>query len=1414
MVQTKYHDGVRKAQEAQLPPEALPPFDPERLRTRGIAGRIAGWMVEEPRWWLALMRRWWPNPRFGNFVIVTRNADVREVLERQDVFHTPFGPEMTEMAGEANFILGMQDGAEYRRLKSPILTAFPPDEVERRVRPIAERHAREIMRTANPGFDAVGELLKIVPVRICRDYFGMTIDDEERFADWSIALSSLFFADPAGSAETRELAVVAAHHMRAAIDLSIARAQRGEVAPDTPLARLVAINQCKPKVISIAEIRSVMMGMISGFAPTNLLAAGNCLEVFLTKPEAYRAAKEAVDAGDVPALDRAVFEAMRFKPIFLGPFRYAAADATIAKGTPRERFVPKGATVWPSTLSAMFDAEAVVDPESYNPNRSARDNLVYGHGIHWCIGSAIARVQIGECMRALFQRRGLRRSAGAAGRLSRRGAFPERLCVDFDLDAVSRTVEHSFVTIAARVREGADVAALRRAVEGLGNPAGAGIRAALDETRIVHFASLSVIGAADPKAERPGDRYDLVLEFSADGAESEAIAAVAEKAGPLLRPIFEQAGAYGGGDFAAFLRAHSLTVGPQLGATAGLVFTGTPGHAVCRIKGEAEIEAELRRALAALKPDDASSPLERLERLRGLVSSHGGYDWAFHAAPSRLEGPARPLLPGLLSPLASRGFLILAGAVWLVFSIAFFGLLSAGAGGASILFAVLASMALGLLTPVLAASAAIGLAYWRLLGKEKADPERGAPLAPERFQPIAERENHHAHNHLAAISIMKAGRLRRITLRLAFYAIKLAAMRVFEPGRLSDIGSIHYARWVLLPGTDKLLFFSNYGGSWGSYLEDFITKAHNGLTGVWSNTTGFPRTRGLFQDGATNGALFKLWAREQQIPTLFWYSAYPDLTTFHIRRNAAIRHGFATAKTDAEAAAFLAGFGSTPMAATALETDEVQSIVFGGMSRLSKSEMIAVRMPQDLPAAERALWLDFIIANTSFGNRPPESEAMIVAIGAEGLRKLGLGAAGDGAHGLPTVFRRGMAAAGQDRVLGDVGESASSEWAWGAGEREADAILVCYALEDRIAAKVARAVAACEAAGMTVIHRLPLFLPGEKGRPIEHFGFRDGVSQPVIDGLRRRGAPVDPQHRVAAGEFVLGYPDQTKAPPPTIAVPAGFDRAHVLPGLTAAPAGGDGRAWKDFGRNGSFLVVRELAQHVDRFEEFCAAAAGRLGGGTIAGRSAEEWVGAKMFGRWKDGASLVRSPDRSREDVSAAPADPADNAFLYEGEDPQGLACPLGAHVRRSNPRDSLGRNPQAQLELSKRHRLLRISRAYDRGHEKGILFMCLNADIERQFEFVQQSWVMNPSFQGLHGEQDPVVGHPQGNGSFTIPTPQGPMVLEGLSAFVTTRGGGYFFMPGRRALRYLRSRAEGAELAALDLPRQPVVCPAMALTD
>jgi hypothetical protein len=147
-----------------------------------------------------------------------------------------------------------------------------------------------------------------------------------------------------------------------------------------------------------------------------------------------------------------------------------------------------------------------------------------------------------------------------------------------------------------------------------------------------------------------------------------------------------------------------------------------------------------------------------------------------------------------------------------------------------------------------------------------------------------------------------------------------------------------------------------------------------------------------------------------------------------------------------------------------------------------------------------------------------------------------------------------------------------------------------------------------------------------------------------------------------------------------------------------------------------------------------------------------------------------------------------DNDFLFGTEDPEALRCPFGSHIRRANPRDSLDPGSQDQINISNRHRVIRVGRSLDPEHGKpGLLFMCLNGDIERQFEFLQQTWLRSPSFHGLSCEKDPVLGDGEaGVCGYTIPTRDGPVRLSPMPRFVTTKGGGYFFLPGKRLVEYL----------------------------
>ena len=1407
MITLKYFAAVRAAQKSQRPVAEMPPFDIYRLRSKsGIASRIAGFLLGDPRWLLALLRRFWPNLGFGNFLLVTKGADVRDILERGDEFETPYGPEMAELARGSNFILGMQDGAAYRQMKSAVLSAFPPAEVEATVRPIAERHSRDIMTGASPGFDAIAELMKIVPVRICRDYFGLQIDDETEFADWSIALSALFFSDPTANPATRQLAVVGGDRLIKVIDRSIAAVRERTGKDDRPLARLVALmDQGR---LSLPDIHSIMLGMVAGFVPTNVLAGSNCLDVILSRTDARHAVDEALGAGDTGKLDRAIMEAMRFKPIWIGPWRYTRRDAVIGKGTRRERVVKAGTVVMPATLSAMFDPEIVQRPNQFDTSRPHRDYMVFGYGIHLCIGAEIARIQIGECIRALFSKPKLTRARGRAGKMVNVGAYPASLKVDFERSPLCRTAEQSMVTVVCPITPPMPLDAVRDKVADLGNPAIGELSAALDKVGTIHFTSLAV--APTGKDEKSGvETGALVLEISGDGSTDDVVAAIAHAIGHRLRPILRDVcGLPDGGSLEDFLKRRHIEISPSFGSAAGLVFSGTPGHSVRRILAEARLADSVREIVEKPRAGTGNA-MDVLAEARRHVRCLGQFGWAFEPAESLLERPPghwlQALTTTLLTPAMFATVAIVVLAFWRMTYVLVFGnphgvtFTNIAIAGTSLLLSVLGLLAILALF--------VGLCFLALRRLEDKDQPASTPVEIGALEKILAHEDHTAQNNLTAISTMKAGILRRLALRLSFYLISISAQKVFRPGFLATINTIHFARWVLLPGTNRLMFFSNYGGSWESYLEDFIAKASAGLTGVWSNTDGYPRTRWLFLDGARDGDRFKRWARRQQVPTLFWYTAYPHLNTTRIRINSRIRRGIASA-TGNEARDWLSLFGSLPrpqaqpadarslpeppsLPLEELESGEIQSIFFGPFGALGDAHMLAIQVPDGLPAAKRRAWLDFVIGKTSFGDGVPAGRAMTVAFGPNGLRRLGLegGVDDEPLDTFPVAFREGMGTPERSRILNDTGPDAPDKWQWGSSAKPVDVVIVCYAeTPASLKAEITAMKRQTAGAGMSVTAELPLKVRREGKRAVEHFGFVDGISQPIVRGTARAAKGAAPMHLVAPGEFLFGYRDEHGFYPSSPSVEAALDRTGILsqvrrnrqmPGQPPPP--------RDFGRNGTFLVMRQFEQHVELFDDYCRGAALQAAGETGDAAITPRWVAAKMLGRWQDGSSLVRNPN-------GRPGRGADNDFALGAEDPQGHACPLGSHIRRSNPRDSLGEDRETQIRIGKRHRILRVGRTYekkDKGGktEKGLLFMCLNADIERQYEFIQQTWVSSNSFQGLVGETDPTIGARGGGGRFSIPSWEKVTVLKDVPQFVTTKGGGYFFMPSRSALRYLISR-------------------------
>lgn len=162
---------------------------------------------------------------------------------------------------------------------------------------------------------------------------------------------------------------------------------------------------------------------------------------------------------------------------------------------------------------------------------------------------------------------------------------------------------------------------------------------------------------------------------------------------------------------------------------------------------------------------------------------------------------------------------------------------------------------------------------------------------PKHVRDLMHAENFQVQNQLSHIVLVKPGYFRLRLLQVVLGAINLLSETVFNKGKLGSIPSIHFARWVMTDQKRRLLFFSNFDGSWENYLGDFVDKAAVGLTAVWSNTENFPKTKNLVQEGAKDEYVFKEWARAHQVQTQVWYSAYKTLSVQNINNNAFIRAG-------------------------------------------------------------------------------------------------------------------------------------------------------------------------------------------------------------------------------------------------------------------------------------------------------------------------------------------------------------------------------------------------------------------------------------------------------------------------------------------------------------------------------------------
>jgi Dyp-type peroxidase family len=482
---------------------------------------------------------------------------------------------------------------------------------------------------------------------------------------------------------------------------------------------------------------------------------------------------------------------------------------------------------------------------------------------------------------------------------------------------------------------------------------------------------------------------------------------------------------------------------------------------------------------------------------------------------------------------------------------------------------------------------------------------------------------------------------------------------------------------------------------------------------------------------------------------------------------------------------------------------DVQGLVRFGYGQMTSASYMLIRV-KNADAAKA--WIRSAPVTTAVAQKPPPKAAMNIAVTAPGLRALGVPESI--IAGFSHEFRRGMGQESRARQLGDVGKNAPSNWTWGSSGREPHAVVMLFAEPGQLDPFIQRARDQNWSEAFEEITSLGTSnLDGD-----EPFGFADGISQPQIDWeqqLERPCTQSEYTNIVALGEFLLGYPNE-------------YGKITDRPLLESDAATTDllnakeAPAKKDLARNGSYLVMRQLEQDVRGFWTFLYEQAG----GNIAEANQ---LGAKMVGRTRAGDPLV--PIEAEPIPGTDPRTVTQNQFTYES-DPVGARCPFGAHVRRTNPRNSdfperrlsglrklmimLGFGPKGfydDLTSSVRfHRILRRGREY--GSEllpeealqaappnesaRGLHFICLNANISRQFEFLQNAWITNTKFSGVTGESDPLLGNRESipgcpvTGNFTIPGDGTPRRrVSGLPQFVTVRGGAYFFLPSLRALRY-----------------------------
>ena len=575
---------------------------------------------------------------------------------------------------------------------------------------------------------------------------------------------------------------------------------------------------------------------------------------------------------------------------------------------------------------------------------------------------------------------------------------------------------------------------------------------------------------------------------------------------------------------------------------------------------------------------------------------------------------------------------------------------------------------------------------------------------------------------------------------------------------LQSLHYVHFARFLPTPDGSALWVITEFDGDLKSYIMDFVAVLGDVFNAILSFTEGAPPLP------------------VQKYPQKFWqyvqdnnldqaqpWSAYPSKTVIEINGSRAV-------------------VGPKPVPVPqveppALDLSDIQGNVLRGYRRMDRGLYVALRVGSadgTVTAADRAGARAFLASLTSGEHgalqvtnaAPHETDreyCLNLSFTHAGLAAVGVDSGTLG--NFPEAFRQGPAdPARAAQILGDTGVSAPANWELGGPSNPAAHILLSLNGTPEIEPWIVKARELAAKHGLTEVwSKTAVLLPGGT----VHFGYRDGISQPRVEGMPRRKAP-DMQPAAKAGEFLLGknYVNQY-----------GGNFIGDLPSALCD--------------NATYAAFGILEQHCDAFEEALDQAATRYG-------MHKEMIAAKMMGRWRDGTPLSVSPNTMDPDMSETQINNFDYApTAYHPtvfDDFEGMRCPVGAHARRMNPRGATVTGKPHSRRVIRRG--LPYGPVYDPanpndGQSRGLVGSFICGDLEMQYEFLQSIWGNKDiATTGLNDTRDPLIGaQPDGGGKFVIRTADSrdPITLH-LPRFVTTKGRLYAFMPGLNGIRYLAS--------------------------